>query len=94
MRQLPPIPDEQLEHVVGGADAFGRCGPGEGMSWLGDVRTPECARHDALVDKYVADGSSKTMAHVRAAPALPAAIGSYVGVRAGQLTKMVTDRLK
>lgn len=82
LRVLDPV---DLTHVLGGADSFGRCGPGDGMPYLGDVRTPACARHDALVDQYLATGSSPAMAHLKAAPALPAAIGSYVGVRAGQL---------
>lgn len=85
MLEITPI---DLTYVVGGAGAdptFGRCGPGAGMPYLGDVRTPACARHDALVDQYLAAGSSPAMAHLRASPALPAAIGSYVGVRAGQL---------
>ncbi|MBK9034868.1 MAG: hypothetical protein IPL61_26995 [Myxococcales bacterium] len=77
----------ELARVTGGADAsFGRCGPGAGMAFLGDVRTPACARHDGLVDQYRAAGDSALVAHLRAAPALPAAIGSYVGVRYQQLT--------
>ena len=86
---LPPIADADLAAVSGGADpdaSFGRCGPGDGMAWLGDVRTPECAQHDALVRQYRAEGSSKAMAHLRAAPALPAAVGSYIGARYRQLT--------
>lgn len=85
LRVIAPI---DLSHVLGGAStdaSFGRCGPGTGMPYLGDVRTPECARHDALVDQYLSSGSSPAMAHLKAAPALPAAIGSYLGVRAGQL---------
>lgn len=90
MRDVSPI---DLSYVVGGAGAdpsFGRCGPGAGMPYLGDVRTPACARHDALVDRYLAEGSSPAMAHLKAAPALPAAVGSYVGVRAGQLADEVS----
>lgn len=93
MRDLPSIDPAQLEHVVGGADAtpanLGRCGPGDGMAWLGDVRTPECLRHDQLVRDNLAQGSSKPMAHVKALPALPAAVGSYLGVRAGQAVDAV-----
>jgi hypothetical protein len=88
LRAIDPL---DLTHVLGGADnpAFGRCGPGAAMPYLGDVRTPECARHDALVDQYLSAGSSPAMAHLKAAPALPAAIGSYVGVRAGQLAEQL-----
>lgn len=96
MRAPEPIDDRTLAAVTGGAEptAFGRCGPGEGMAWLGDVRTPECARHDALVGQYLAEGSSKAMAHLKASPALPAAIGSYVSVRADQLGDAVRGYFK
>ena len=30
-----------LEQVRGGVDDFGRCGPGSGWKWLGNVYTPE-----------------------------------------------------
>lgn len=82
------LDDAELAPVTGGAapnPAFGRCGPGTGMAWLGDVRTAECAAHDALVGQYLAEGASPVMAHVKAAPALPAAIGSYVSARVDQL---------
>ncbi len=71
---------DQLAHVRGGND-FGRCGPGSSWSWLGNVFTPACARHDAAVRGELAAGSSSVMAHVRALPLLPAAIGSYVAAR-------------
>jgi hypothetical protein len=69
----------QLALVVGGTDAasFGRCGPGSGMQFLGDVRTAECATHDAQVRGNLANGDSTAMAHVKALPALPAAVGSW-----------------
>ncbi len=92
-----PIAPLDLTYVVGGGapdPSFGRCGPGAEMPYLGDVRTPACARHDALVDRYLAGGSSTIMAHLRAAPALPAAVGSYVGVRAGQLADQLGRYLK
>ncbi|MEZ4398540.1 MAG: hypothetical protein R3B06_00870 [Kofleriaceae bacterium] len=95
---MPPfhvIAAVDLSHVLGGAGpSFGRCGPGDSWKFLGDVRTEACARHDGLVDQYKAEGSSPAMAHLRAAPALPAAIGSYVGVRAGQLAEAARDYLK
>lgn len=93
----PPLPidESELAQIVGGADAsFGRCGPGAGLEFLGDVRTAACARHDGLIDHYQAEGSSAVVAHLKAAPALPAAIGSYVGVRAGQLADQVGRLMK
>lgn len=74
----------ELQLVGGGAgdnDAFGRCGPGTSWKWLGDVYTPECARHDAAVRGHLANGSSAPMAHIKSLPLLPAAIGSYVRER-------------
>jgi hypothetical protein len=81
------VSTEQLATVIGGAQTtgtpsdFGRCGPGSGMGFLGDVRTPECAAHDAAVRGAQANGESKIMSHVKALPLLPAAIGSYIGAR-------------
>jgi hypothetical protein len=76
-----------LTHVHGGAgaddNAFGRCGPGTSWRWLGDVYTPECRAHDAAVRGALAQGSSHVMAHLKALPKLPAAIGSYVRARLG-----------
>ena len=60
---------------------FGRCGPGAGWKFLGDVFTPECAAHDAAVRGAQAAGESKIMSHLKALPLLPAAIGSYVQAR-------------
>jgi hypothetical protein len=73
------IDSSQLAFVVGGNDnsSFGRCGPGNGMQFLGNVYTPECATHDAQVRGNLANGDSRVMAHIKALPALPAAIGSY-----------------
>lgn len=78
----------QLARVGGGdgapaADnnAFGRCGPGTKWKWLGDVYTPECAAHDTAVRDALASGSSRVMAHARALPLLPRAIGSYLRAR-------------
>jgi len=74
-----------LSSVWGGADgdnnAFGRCGPGNRWQWLGNVYTPQCAAHDAAVRDGEASGDSKFMAHLKALPKLPAAIGSYIGAR-------------
>ena len=78
----------ELSTVVAGANTtgtpadFGRCGPGSGMGFLGDVYTPECAAHDSAVRSAQANGESKVMSHVKALPLLPAAIGSYLGARA------------
>lgn len=83
---LSAIDPSQLAHVTGGADdnnSFGRCGPGSSMQWLGNVYTPECARHDAEVRGHLANGDNAVMAHLKAMPALPAAIGSYVRARFG-----------
>jgi hypothetical protein len=95
MPLFTPIDPPRLEFVVGGADSnFGRCGPGGNWEFLGDVRTAACARHDGLVDQYRAEGSSAAMAHLKAAPALPAAVGSYVGARYHQLADQLTGRTK
>ncbi|MGE0397087.1 MAG: hypothetical protein AB7T06_10240 [Kofleriaceae bacterium] len=67
--------------TTGTPDNFGRCGPGDGMSFLGDVYTKECAAHDAAVRSAQANGESKVMSHIKALPLLPAAIGSYFGAR-------------
>jgi hypothetical protein len=76
---------EQLSQVVGGysySDAdLGRCGPGSGMKFLGDVRTCACAKHDTAVRTALEHGSSRFMAQVKALPLLPAAVGSYVRAR-------------
>jgi hypothetical protein len=74
---------EELAGVRGGySDAdFGRCGPGSHMRFLGDVRTNECALHDAAVRGALKSGSSQLGAQLRALPLLPAAVGSYVRKR-------------
>jgi len=75
---------DQLACVRGGATddhAFGRCGPGTSWSWLGDVYTPECSAHDAAVRGALGKGASHVMAHLRALPLLPAAVGSYIRAR-------------
>ena len=76
-----------LTTVIGGAapsgddNAFGRCGPGTSWKWLGNVYTPECAAHDKAVRGAEAAGESKFMAHLKALPQLPAAVGSYFRAR-------------
>lgn len=73
--------------VLGGATTtgtpsnLGRCGPGDGMGFLGDVKTQACLDHDLAVRNSQASGDSKVMSHVKALPLLPAAIGSYIGAR-------------
>lgn len=78
-----PISHVQLASITGaaGPSDFGRCGPGSSWSFLGDVRTPECASHDAAVRGSLAAGASQLVAHVKALPLLPAAIGSYFKAR-------------
>ena len=69
----------RLGQVTGGADAstVGRCGPDGGMSWLGNVYTPECKAHDLATRNGTPGGQPTLMSHLRALPLLPAAIGSY-----------------
>jgi len=87
--RLDALPDDRLTGVVGGADpgynpadnAFGRAGPGRSWSWLGNYYTPEALAHDRAVRSNLAGGSSHVMAHVRAVPRLPSAVGSYFRAR-------------
>jgi hypothetical protein len=74
----------ELASIRGGySDAdFGRCGPGSHLKFLGDIRTTECAAHDAVVRGALQNGSSQLGAQLRALPLLPAAVGSYVRKRA------------
>lgn len=70
-----------LALVFGGAGedaSFGRCGPGNSWQFLGNVYTPECRAHDAAVRGSLANGTSQVMAHLKALPLLPAAVGSYL----------------
>lgn len=69
-----------LETVSGGSD-LGRCGPGSSWQFLGNVYTRECGAHDAAVRTAKANGDPAWLAHVRALPLLPAAVGSYVRAR-------------
>jgi len=69
-----------LATVTGGestTDNLGRCGPGDDMAWLGDVRTPECLAHDLAVRNGDPNGTPTVWSHIAALPLLPAAIGSY-----------------
>jgi hypothetical protein len=88
MTPLTAFDAVDLATVLGGAagddNAFGRCGPGTSWKWLGDVYTPECRAHDAAVRGSIAGGTSPVMAHVKALPKLPAAIGSYARARLGR----------
>jgi hypothetical protein len=81
MEHLTVLEEVDLAQVVGGDDSFGRCGPGSGWPWLGNVYTPQCKAHDTAVRGSLAQGSSHVMAHVQALPLLPAAVGSYVRAR-------------
>jgi hypothetical protein len=72
-----------LETVTGGSD-LGRCGPGTSWQFLGNVYTRECGAHDAAVRTAKASGDPAWLAHARALPLLPAAVGSYVRARANR----------
>lgn len=84
-----PLSDDLLTAVAAGADpgynpaddALGRAGPGRTWSWLGNYYTPEALAHDQAVRSNLAGGSSRVMAHVKALPLLPAAVGSYFRAR-------------
>ena len=83
------LSDDALIAVAAGADpgynpaddALGRAGPARSWSWLGNYYTPEALAHDQAVRGSLAGGSSKVMAHVKALPLLPAAVGSYFRAR-------------
>jgi len=78
---LPTLDADELALVTGGADAipaFGRCGPADRWRWLGNVYTPQCAAHDAVVRDALASGSSRFGAQLRGLRLLPAAVGSYL----------------
>ncbi len=74
------VDDTTLALVLGGAGdpALGRCGPGASWGFLGNVYTPQCLAHDQAVRGEKAKGTNRVMAHLKALPLLPAAIGSYV----------------
>ena len=81
MQELIILDSSELAHTVGGRDDYGRCGPGSQWKWLGNVYTPQCTAHDKAVRGAIAKGSSHPMAHIKALPLLPAAIGSYFRAR-------------
>jgi hypothetical protein len=91
MQPLAVLADLDLTRVAGGEGApatvgdasFGRCGPGAGWKWLGDVYTPQCQAHDAAVRGELAQGTPPWKAHLNALPLLPAAVGSYFRARFG-----------
>jgi hypothetical protein len=81
---MTELTSHQLDAVAGGADSFGRCGPGDKFQWLlGNVYTPECMAHDQAVRDATAQGSSYLGAQIKALPKLPAAVGSYFRKRFG-----------
>lgn len=89
MQQLRVLEHTDLARICGGDagagdNSFGRCGPGSQWQWLGNVYTPECATHDAAVRGQLAEGTSHVMAHFKALPLLPAAVGSYFRARFGK----------
>lgn len=79
----------ELAAVSGGADpgynpadqALGRAGPGTSWKFLGNYYTPEALAHDKAVRANLAGGSSHFMAHAKALPLLPQAVGSYFRAR-------------
>jgi hypothetical protein len=74
------IEASDLATVVGGeatTDNLGRCGPGDDLQFLGDVRTPECLAHDLAVRDGDPNGTPTVWSHIKALPLLPAAVGSY-----------------
>ena len=75
---MQTITTGELSNVTGGANAFGRCGPGTAWPILGNIYTPECKCHDAAVRSAEAKGTPHWLAQVEALPKLPAAIGSWV----------------
>ena len=80
---------DDLRTVSGGADpgynpadqALGRAGPGTSWKFLGNYYTPEALAHDKAVRGNLAAGSSPVMAHAKALPLLPSAVGSYFRAR-------------
>lgn len=85
---MVPVASHDLGRVKGAAaidtgHALGRCGPGAGWKWLGDVYTPQCLAHDMDVRDREANGTPHWLAQAEALPKLPAAIGSYVKARVG-----------
>ena len=92
MNQLTALADVELERVAGGEappaasndNSFGRCGPGSSWQWLGNVYTPQCAAHDAAVRGEIAQGTPRVLAHLKALPLLPYAVGSYFRARFGR----------
>ena len=56
-----------LARVTGGEateDNLGRCGPGDDLAFLGDVRTPECLAHDLAVLGGDPNGQPSFCSHV------------------------------
>jgi hypothetical protein len=84
MEQSNVLADVDLALVVGGDDSFGRCGPADKWKWAGNIYTPQCRAHDAAVRGAIAQGTSKPLAHLKALPLLPAAVGSYFRARFGR----------
>jgi hypothetical protein len=80
---MTELTSDELARVTGGDDSFGRCGPGNSLPFLGDVRTPECAAHDQAVRDALGNGSSYLGAQIKALPKLPAAVASYVRAKLG-----------
>lgn len=87
--ELTAISLDHLDAVHGGADpgynpadnGLGRAGPGQSWKFLGNYYTPEALAHDNAVRNNLAGGSSHVMAHVKALPLLPSAVGSYFRAR-------------
>jgi hypothetical protein len=93
--KLPSLDDRALGLVVGGEDkSIGRCGLGDSMPALGNVRTRQCYAHDKLVNAYQQSGSSTPMAHLRSIKALGPAVGSYLADRYNAASDWVVNKLQ
>jgi len=92
MNQVTALADVELERVAGGEappaasndNTFGRCVPGSSWQWLGNVYTQQCAVHHAAVRGEIAQGTPRVLAHLKALPLLPYAVGSYFRARFGR----------
>ena len=81
--EMTELTSRELSAVHGGEDSFGRCGPGDSLQFLGNVRTPECLAHDQAVRNAMNNGSSYLGAQMRALPLFPAAAASWFRAKTG-----------
>ena len=73
-RGRAPVKSAPVKNTV----ALGRCGPGDGMKFLGNVYTPQCMAHDLEVRGLEDKGVPHWLAQLESVDKLPAAIGSYI----------------